>query len=250
MIPRFSDLPRIIARLLYVPKCVVCRERLPLDHPDGVLCPACRSRYENEKEATCPVCAARMSDCVCLAPGLPKSRARRMVKLVRYLPDSGDASAAMIFALKHRRLIDLQRFIGRELAYPLAKLIGTHAEWAVTYPPRSALSLRRDGFDHAAAVARCLADQLGVVYLPALTRVKGRETQKKLSRTARLAAAGESYRVTDGLDLAGKRLILFDDICTSGATLTACARLLYRAGAKEVVFVTIAITPQKNSRDA
>lgn len=239
------DLLEIMFRLLYVPKCVACGERLPLTHPDGVLCEFCRGRYENEKEATCPVCAMRMSDCCCILPGLPKSRVQRMIKLVRYRPALEDASASVIYALKHRRLKNLHRFIGKEMAYPLSRMIEDPCEWMVTYPPRSRKSLRHDGFDHAAAAAREIAAQLGVAYLPTLKRVGGGAAQKKLSRTDRLAAAKENYRIRENAPVQGKRLILFDDICTTGATLTACARLLYRAGAREVVFAVIAHTVDK-----
>ena len=241
-----ENLLEIILRLLYVPKCVACGERLPTTHPDGVLCAFCRSRYENEKEATCPVCAARMSDCGCLLPNLPKSRVKRMVKLVRYRPSSEDVSASVIYALKHRRLVDLHRFIGKEMAYPLSRMVESPGEWAVTYPPRGVESLRHDGFDHAAAVAREIAAQLGIAYLSAIERVGGGKAQKKLSRADRLAAAKESYRICEHAPVQGKRIILFDDICTTGATLTACARLLYHAGAKEVVFAVIAHTLDKS----
>ncbi len=242
---RKIDLPKIISRLLYVPKCVACGERLLLTHRDGVLCDFCRTRYENEKETSCPVCATRAMDCFCVLPHFPKSRVKRMVKLARYQPASEDVSASLIYALKHRRLVDLHRFLGKELAYPLSRLVEDPGEWALTYPPRSARSLRHDGFDHAAAAAKEIAAQLGVDFLPTLTRVGGKTPQKNLSRTERLAAAREDYCLAEDAVVQGKRMILFDDVATTGATLTACARLLHRAGAKEVVFAVIAYTSQK-----
>ncbi|MBQ8858880.1 MAG: ComF family protein [Clostridia bacterium] len=239
---RFSLL---LSRLFFVPKCVACGERLPPMHPNGVLCDACREMYDNEKEASCPVCAARLSDCLCVPQDLPRTRVRKMAKLTRYRPSSEDVSAKIVYALKHRRLIDLQRFVASEFVPALYPLVGNRKEWAVSFPPRSAASLRRDGFDHAALVARSLAEALQISYAPCLVHEKQRVAQKKLSRTARLAAAKEGYGLRKGADVLGKRVILFDDVCTSGATMTACARLLYKAGAKEVVFAAFAITPSK-----
>ena len=241
----FSHLTLLLARLFFVPKCVACGERLPLAHPNGVLCDICREKYDNEKEASCPACAARLSDCLCVPPDLPRSRVRRMVKLTRYRPSSEDISAKIVYALKHRRLIELQRFVASEFLPILHPLVKNAEEWAVSFPPRGAASLRRDGFDHAALVARCLAKALDLSYAPCFIHRKQTVAQKKLSRTARLAAAREGYALRKGIDVSGKRVILFDDICTSGATLTACARLLYKAGAKEVVLAAFAITPQK-----
>lgn len=233
-----------LLRLLYVPKCAACGARLSLREAEqGVLCPLCFLRYENEKDATCPVCAARLSSCTCLAPGMPKTAARKMVKLVRYRPREDETSAQMIYTLKHKNLVDLQRFFAGELAAPLAKILPCdREEYLVTYPPRSRSSYRRDGFDHAAALGRELAAKLGVAFLPTLSR-GNTGVQKKLSRTARLQAAAESYALRQGVDLHGKHVILVDDIATTGATLTAACRLLRRAGAKEVIFAVLAITP-------
>ena len=168
-----------------------------------------------------------------------------MVKITRYRPSSEDVSAKIIYALKHRRLIDLQRFVASEFVSALTPLMKSREEWLVSFPPRGNASLRRDGFDHAAAVAKYLGQALGIPCAPCLVHKKQEIAQKKLSRTARIAAANAGYTLRKGVSVAGKRVILFDDICTSGATMTACARLLYKAGAKEVVFAALAITPQK-----
>ena len=241
---RFSFL---LSRLFFPPKCVACGERLPTAHPNGVLCDFCHEQYENEKEASCPVCAARLSSCLCLPSDLPKTRARRMVKITRYRPSSEDVSAKIIYALKHRRLIDLQRFVASEFVSALTPLMKSREEWLVSFPPRGNESLRRDGFDHAAAVAKYLGQALGIPCAPCLVHERQTVAQKKLSRTARIAAANAGYTLRKGVSVVGKRVILFDDICTSGATMTACARLLYKAGAKEVVFAALAITPQKHT---
>ncbi len=239
---RFSLL---LSRLFFVPKCVACGERLPTAHPNGVLCDACREKYDNEKEASCPVCAAHLSSCLCVPTDLPRTRVRRMVKITRYRPSSEDVSAKIVYALKHRRLIDLQRFLASEFVPALEPLVTNKEDWLVSFPPRGAASLRRDGFDHAAAVAKWLGQALGISCAPCLIHKKQTVAQKKLSRTARLAAAKEGYDLREGVSVAGKRVILFDDVCTSGATMTACARLLYKAGAKEVVPAAFAITPSK-----
>ncbi len=239
----WSQFRTYLGRLIAVPKCVMCKTRLPLDHPNGVLCPVCHAEYESEKQDTCPVCASRMADCFCVPPWLPKTRARRMVKLVTYRRDSERVSAHLIYALKHRDLIDLQRFLARELSYSIASLIEDPDEWLVSYPPRSRASIHKDGFDHAAETARALGTQLGIPFACLLSRSGPGKIQKSLTRTERMSAAREAYTVIKDIPVKGKRVILFDDICTTGATLVACATQLYRAGVKEVVFATVAITP-------
>lgn len=242
---RFFDL---LPDLIFVPRCVACATRLP---PGSKLplCPLCRARYEDEKEATCPACGGRMGECLCTPPDMPRCGVHRMVKLVRYRPSSGDVSAQMIYRLKHRNLLLLQRFLAGELAVPLSGLVqGREADWLVTYPPRSTAARRRDGFDHAAALAKALACTLGCAYLPTLQRNgRKRAEQKRLSRTARFAAAKENYKLRPNLALPKKHVILVDDVMTTGATMAAAARLLRQGGAAEVVFAVIALTPAQKA---
>ena len=235
------DLPSFIARLFFVPRCLVCNTRLPLSHPDGVLCPICRLRYENEKTVTCPTCAALLGDCLCLPPGMPQSAAHKMVKLVRYCPGAEDASAQLIFALKHNATVDLLNFFASELALRLAAVVTDPQSTVITYPPRGRKGLRRDGYDHAALLARTLAKRLGASSCAAFSRHYAGQ-QKKLSRTARLAAARSGYSLKKNVLLSGKHVIVVDDICTTGATLTALAKLARRAGAKSISFAVIAMT--------
>lgn len=240
---RKFDLPEFIARLFFVPRCAVCQTRLPITHPDGVLCPICRLRYENEKSVTCPKCASVLGECFCLPPDMPKSAAHHMVKLVRYRAGAESAAADMIFALKHDATALLLRFFGKELALRLSPLLSGKENVLVTYPPRGRKSLFRDGYDHAAMLASSVARELGVPVCRLFRRSFAGQ-QKKLSRSARLAAARAGYSLRTKASLKGKHVILVDDICTTGATLTALAKHLRAAGAKGIFFAVIATTAE------
>ena len=241
-----SRIGRLLGDLVYVPHCAVCDMRLP---PAGEqpLCALCNERYQNDKQATCPVCATTLSTCLCPPAHLPRCGVHRMVKLFHYRPASGDASAMMLYKLKHRRLSAVQQFFGRELAEPLRPLVEDPSKWIVTFSPRSRSALRRDGFDHAAALAAAVAGELGCRCVPTIMRLAKEDAEQKTrSRTARFAAARQTYSLRPDASLAGKRVILVDDIMTTGATLSTCARLLRRQGrAGEVVLAVLAVTPHR-----
>ena len=242
---KLAHYARIALRLLFVPKCVGCGLRMPPDS-GAVLCPVCRAGYENEKENTCSVCGGRMADCLCLPREMQKRGVKRMAKLYYYEPQRGEVGARLIYTLKHKNLCALQDFLGKELAASLRPL-GEEGDLIVTYPPRSRRGIRHDGFDHAEALSAALAKHLSGTHMCTLRRTRD-SAQKTLSRTARLAAAVGDYALMPNIDLRGRRVVLCDDVCTTGATLRACARLLRSAGAKEVVLATLAVTPQKNPR--
>lgn len=235
-------IPDLLVRLLFVPACVSCGTRLPLSHANGVLCEECRTRYEDEKEVSCPVCASVLSQCTCLPPSMTKTAARRMVKLFRYRPGGEDVSASLIFALKHNATVDLLRFFAAELATPLSPLL-EGKDTVIVYPPRGKNSLHRDGYDHAEKLAKELGRALSVPVLPAFSR-RFSGQQKKLSRAARLAAAS-GYTLRKDICLKGKHVIVLDDISTTGATLLALSRLLYKAGVRDITLAVIAVTPER-----
>ena len=232
--------------MLYVPKCVGCGVRLPAD-TKVPLCAICRAGYENEKERTCPVCAARLGDCTCPLPGT-QAGVRRLIKLFRYRPSCPDlVSNRMLYRLKHRNLCMLQDFFAAELSPSVRRMTAANPEeYLLTYPPRSRRSMLRYGFDHAAALSESIGRRTGIAWEPTLCRMGGQE-QKHLTRAERKENARAGYRLRDGLDLQGRRILLVDDIVTTGATLGAAERLLRRAGAREVIGVVLAVTLKEES---
>ena len=86
-------------------------------------------------------------------------------------------------------------------------------------------------------LARCLAAQLGLPLVDALTRADASD-QRELSREGRLAAADAGWGVV--ADVAGARLLVADDVLTTGATLGGAARALAAAGAREACGVVVA----------
>ena len=93
-------------------------------------------------------------------------------------------------------------------------------------------------WEQAQKLAKALAAQLGCEYKSIITR-KGNTVQKELSMKERIEAADRSYEI-HGDKCRGRRILLVDDVVTTGASLAACTRLLYEHGAAEVQVVTAA----------
>jgi predicted amidophosphoribosyltransferase len=109
----------------------------------------------------------------------------------------------------------------------------------VTWAPTSPQRRRRRGFDQAEAVARHVAGQLGVPARRLLERAGTGTPQTGRTRAARLD--GPVLRARPDAD--GRRVLLVDDVVTTGATLRAGEATLLRAGARDVVLAAVASTP-------
>lgn len=111
----------------------------------------------------------------------------------------------------------------------------------VTWAPLSARRLRERGYDQARLLARSTARELGLPLTPTLHKQRNTQPQSGTGDAAkRRANIAGAYRMKQGADVTGKRILLMDDIVTTGATLSECARVLGKAGAEQVVCATVA----------
>lgn len=111
----------------------------------------------------------------------------------------------------------------------------------ITWAPLSPKRRRKRGYDQAELLAQAMAKTLGTKALPLLRKTRHTDAQSgKTGDSARRANVLGVYQVTDPTRIAGKRVLLVDDIVTTGSTLAECARALCTAGAAEVVCATLA----------
>ncbi len=205
--------------LLFPPKCPFC-QRL-LHDPRAPLCPNC--------QASLPWLTGRAGERRvdftqgCWSPLAYQAQVREAVQRYKFAPAPA---------------------YGRPFGLLMAQCVQDRPEMAadlVTWAPLSRKRRRERGYDQGELLARAMAKRLGLPAVPTLVKARHTQPQSGLdSAEARRANALGAYALLPGADVAGRHVLLADDVVTSGATLSECARTLLEAGAAEVWCVTLA----------
>lgn len=111
----------------------------------------------------------------------------------------------------------------------------------ITWVPISSKRLKKRGYDQAMLLAMASALDLDGVAVETLRKVRNTDAQSGIKDdSARRANVLGAYEVIDAELVAGKRILLIDDVVTTGSTLSECARVLRTYGAKDVVCASLA----------
>jgi ComF family protein len=153
----------------------------------------------------------------------------------------GGAIARAIMRFKYEQRPDLERPLGDLLALALSAQTEVTGDMVVIPVPLHPSRLAERGFNQSALLANRVARRLGAHVLPvALERKVHTAQQAKLGKEARANNLDGAFQTRRGADIRGRRVLLVDDVRTTGATLAAASRALADGGACEVLTAVVA----------
>ena len=204
---------------LFPPKCVLCRKLLTSKETD--LCCSCRKN----------------------APELPNTK--------RSIPFVAQWTAMWYYKDTVRKSIQRFKFYncrsnavsyGRLLSFKLLEKY-PEAPDLITWVPISSLRHFSRGYDQAELLAKAISKELGVPVVSTLKKIRHTRPQSTILDSAqRRANVLGAYKVRNPNTIADKRVLLVDDVITTGATASECAKMLMTGGAEQVLFAAIAAT--------
>ena len=229
---------RFVIDALLPPLCLCCRSQVS---EPGSLCPECWSNIGFLAPPFCAVCGlpfeldpgslACCGECARRPPRFSRARA-----VLRY----DDHSRSLILRFKHGDRLEGVPAFARWMARAGAELL-SEADLLVPVPlHRWRLLSRR--YNQAALLALGLAKETGVRAIPdLLVRHRSTKSQGHMNRSGRHDNVAGAFKLAERhrAALTGKRVVLIDDVLTSGATVEECAKVMLRGGARAVDVLTL-----------
>lgn len=219
-------LRQTLVDLLLPPRCAGCGTR------GAWLCAACRAALPRPEPPLCVRCGLSLRDGRCEACQRPEWQ----LDALRVAADFAPPLRALVHRLKFRGARYLARPLGLLLAEPYAAL--APADALLVAVPLHIDRERARGYNQAALLADALARAVGQCYQPLLVRVRATPPQVGLSAAERWRNVAGAFVAPVRLD--GARVVLVDDVATTGATLNAAAAALRAAGARWIGAVALA----------
>lgn len=208
----FKPLQYLI-HLFFPARCLVCREYLPYD-TDAPFCGGCRLYLDSLTPREIPIPAGACA----------------------YMLDYMAARRA-ITAYKFHNKPQYARALGK-LLVPLVTALGEVD--CITWAPVSALRLTKRGYDQSRLLAEAVGHTLQIPVRPMLRKRRHTRRQSQTPHDKRGENVRGAYTLAGGCTPAGLKIVLIDDVVTTGSTISECCRVLYDAGAREVFCVALA----------
>jgi len=232
-----------LASVLFAAPCRVCGEAL--ENASRIpICADCLGNFERIAEPLCQCCGRPFVSPLAAEAATPLCRLCRVgffgFEQARSFAVYDDALSEAIVLLKYEGVRPLGDWFAARLAEAMARGGSAWRVDAVAPVPLHPERMRERGYNQAELIARPLAKRLGLpLEAHLLARTRPRPPRLLLSRRERWESVRGAYATRPGRKVDNLRILLVDDVMTTGATLDACARALKKAGAAAVFGVTV-----------
>ena len=221
-----------LVNLFFVNRCAVCKKPCR-----DAICKDCLKGVKPLDLGCCHKCGKPIHSCICKDL---KVHFEKCVSAYRY---EQSAISSAIYKLKEKGNRQVVWFFADAMVLRLNDQYNNTKFDFVTFVPTTRKKKRAKGFDHAEILAKAVSKRIGVKCVAPPFKRKGKSAQKYLSRAVRDKNA-ESAFVLNGKTICG-RVLLVDDVITTGVTLSYAAGLVKKAGANEIYCLTAATSTKK-----
>jgi competence protein ComFC len=237
----FKALADTALGFIYPNVCQICGDERATS-TEGFVCSRCWQQVRFIKPPFCQRCGLPFEGDLTTAFECTNCREMNLhFRSARSAVSAKGTVLEVIHRYKYKRAFWFEPFLADLLIREaLPELRQQKWDWIVPVPLHPAKKRQRE-FNQAERLATYLSAATKIpMDTTLLRRVTATKTQTKLSRQERAENMRNAFALQDGRTLNGERILLFDDVFTTGATTDACARVLLAAGAAEVCVWTVA----------
>jgi len=225
--------------LLYPPACALCGGKT---RAGEYLCDECEAKAPRIVAPFCQQCSGPFDGAISGAFTCANCAHRKIYFDAAVAVYRGRGIVRQIIhTFKYDRQVHLRHLVARWLcaAFDDDRLSGRQFDIVVPVPLHPTRQRER-GFNQARLLADLLSLRISIPCRPLLKRIRYTTTQTALDRAERMENLHNAFRLRKNANVRGLRVLLIDDVLTTGSTLSECARVLKRAGAVSVYAATAA----------
>lgn len=236
--------------LVYPRKCVFCGKAIAMKSYRGImegktydcLCEKCRINLKDKyiEEPYCFKCGKQLDEAAqeyCDDCRRKKQNFDRGLSVFKYHDDIKES----VYRFKYRNCRLYGDFYGEQMAEKYKDIIIKWKPDVIVPVPIHRSRMKKRGYNQAELIGRALSDGLNIpLDTNVLFREKKTKPQKNLTKDIRIKNVENAFKVAKNV-VRYNKIILADDIYTTGATVNACAKVLKEAGVQEVYFISICI---------
>lgn len=233
-----TTLIKSLLNLVYPLRCASCKKHMdPLD--DRGVCGCCLEEIKKNPKPYCESCGRSLPD---------QETTCWECKKVSFAFTQAHSACLYEGALKeliHQFKYNNRIALAKTLAPLLSDFIKENGDIidgidTITFVPLAPDRSRKRGYNQSQILAYNISREYAIPHAELLKKTRSTKPQNALSRNERLVNLEGAFRSRKGRDLEEKRILLVDDVMTTGATLNECSKVLLDGGAKEVRCLTLA----------
>lgn len=233
-----NTLAAYLANLLYPMRCLVCETSMEARSTEP-LCDRCRDQIRPNPKPWCIRCGRsvetageRCSDCRTIRRDFTRAYSAHLYEGV---------IKECVHLIKYRGKEGLSRVLSRFMIdFVNANPETVDAVDAIVPVPLSATKLRERGYNQSELLAQGLSRAFNLPLIPALVKTRSAKAQSGLKKDERMRNVRGAFGVRHGAPVRGKKILIVDDVFTTGSTLNECASALLGAGARDICALTLA----------
>lgn len=234
---------QLILNLLYPPRCAFCGERLSPKSAHFVCTECANNLPYTRKYFRCKRCGKPLAESsigICRHCSAEKSYISRKTSAFVYTDMAKDGIVTFKKEQNVSKASTFATYIAEMVKYDFK---GIEFDYIVSVPPRIK-KFNESNYDQASELARAVSLKLSVPYLKGIMKQTVKiQKQSSMSYAGRLENVKGKFAVTKPSYIKDKTILVIDDVCTSGATLNECGRVLKSSGAYRVYAATLATVP-------